>query len=70
MENNKVIDVDPIKAPVAEPVNLIYRFVGNHLSLTVNQLAYVLNIIGVNVPEEVYERMPDEVKKHFMLVKV
>ena len=68
--DNKVIDIVPDEVLVEEPQKTVWRFVGNHLSINASHLAYVLNIIGVNVPSEIYERMPDEIKKHFMLVKV
>lgn len=66
----EVIDIKPEEVTVEEPAKTIYRFVGNHLGLNLHHLAYVLNIIGVNVPTETYVRMPDEVKQHFVAVKV
>jgi hypothetical protein len=67
---DEVIDIVPEEVIVEEPQKVVWRFVGNHLSINASHLAYVLNIIGVNVPSETYERMPDEIKKHFMAVKV
>ncbi len=71
----KVIDIKPEKVIVdetsaTEPEKIIWRFVGNHLTLNAHHLAYVLNVIGVNVPPETYARMPAEVKQHFTAVKM
>ncbi len=68
--SDTVIDIKPEEVTVEAPEKKVWRFVGNHLSLNVHHLAYVLHIIGVNVPAETYARMPDEVKQHFMAVKV
>ncbi len=70
VEVSEVIDLVPEEVTIEEPQKVVFRFVGNHLTLNASHLAYVLNIIGVNVPPETYERMPDEIKKHFMAVKV
>ena len=74
VEVSEVIDLvaEDITKDAPPPIleRLVFRFVGNHLTLNASHLAYVLNIIGVNVPPETYERMPDEIKKHFMAVKV
>lgn len=72
MGDNNVIDMEPVEVTVedVQEEKIVWRFVGNHLTLNTSHLAYVLNIIGVNVPPETYERMPDEIKKHFMAVKV
>jgi len=66
------VEVEDITKDTPQPVleRLVYRFVGNHLTLNASHLAYVLNIIGVNVPPETYEKMPNEIKAHFMAVKV
>ncbi len=68
-EDGEVIDVVAEDVTV-DPATEVYRFVGNHLSINANHLAYVLNIIGVNVPQVTYERMPPEIKQHFLLVSV
>ncbi len=65
----ETIEVVPEEVTIEEPDKIIMRFVGNHLTLNANHLAYVLNIIGVNIPPETYERMPAEIKEHFVAVK-
>ncbi len=78
METANVVDMEGVPyndaktnpTPDPEPERLIYRFVGNHLSINVHLIAYVLNILGANVTPEAYERMPHEVKEHFVLVKM
>lgn len=70
MGDNDVIEVAVEDVTIEEPQKLVWRFVGNHLTVNANHLAYVLNIIGVNVPPETYEKMPNEIKAHFMPVKV
>ncbi len=64
-EDGEVIDVVAEDVTVG-PATEVYRFVGNLLSINVNHLAYVLNIIGVNVSPAAYEKMPEEIKKHFL----
>lgn len=70
MDDNDVIDIVPEEVIIEDVPKVVARFVGDHLSLNVHHIAYVLNIIGVNVPTETYEKMPEEVKKHFVLVRV
>ena len=69
MEDN-VIDLEPDEVIIEEPQKLVYRFVGDHLSLNVHHLAYVLNVMGVHFTPEAYDSMPVEVQKHFTLVRV
>ena len=63
-------DMQRLAETVKPPEREVYRFVGDHLSLNVHHVAYILNILGVNVSPEAYERMPHQVKEHFVLVKV
>lgn len=67
MADEEVIEIE---AETIEPATEVYRFVGNHLNVNANHLAYVLNVIGVSVPHLTYENMPDEIKNHFLLVNV
>lgn len=69
-ETVEIIEVEPEEVTIEVPLKVVYRFVGNHLTINSSHLAYVLNIIGVNVQPETYERMPDEIKTHFVVVKV
>ncbi len=70
MSDNEDGEAIEVVAETVEPATDVWRFVGNHLSINANHLAYVLNIIGVNVPHVTYERMPPEIKQHFLLVNV
>ncbi len=63
------INTENVAVTVEEPKTM-FRFVGNRFTLNVHHLAYILSMIGVNIPAEVYETTPDDIKKHFVEVKV
>ena len=64
---DEVIDIEPDEVTVGEPKQMVYRFVGNHLTINANHIAYILNIVGLRIRPETYETMPDDIKKHFVL---
>lgn len=45
------------------------RFLPNYLNITLNELAYIISVFGFQIDKDVYDRLPNDIKRHFTIMQ-